>query len=421
MKNFLSYQAELDFFLNTLDYSKIDYHHAVADKMTAGDVDLGLRDEIGLSNSFLHLRRFFEKNLSPKSIVFITDEFFCHYILLFLPETSPEEALIIGPYLLSSDANKIADYMNKDKIAPNWYSTLQNYYLSLSCLPNENVLDALLFSFSDCIWGKDSYTIEHYTNSIPESVLALAKPPESLYSMKSLTDFELIERFYSMEDALIHAISHGHVARAKNLLSSLPLLTFKNQGEPTQNLKVFSISMNTIFRKAAQQGGVHPIYVDQLSSTMLEHIDKLTRSDNVLDFWNEMIQKYCTLVNNHSTHNYSLPIQKVIIQINLDLSADLSLKALAEYLNVNASYLSNLFRKETGVTLTTYVNQKRMEYAAWMLSSTAFPISTIAQYCGILDDNYFSKLFKKQYNITPTQFRDSVGKHDLSKTKLQKA
>ena len=173
--------------------------------------------------------------------------------------------------------------------------------------------------------------------------------------------------------------------------------------------------MNTLFRKAAEHGGVHPIYVNQLNDSMLERIATFTRSDNILDLWNDMIQKYCALVNNHSTRNYSLPIQKVIIQIHLDLSADLSLKAMAEYLNVNASYLSNLFRKETGLTLTNYVNQKRMEYAAWMLSSTQLPISTIAQHCGILDDNYFTKLFKKHYDITPTQFRDTVGKHDLSK------
>lgn len=415
MTNTVSYKKELDFFIKALEYSKITYHKAPGLDLSTSDVDLGIRRDLGLTDNFAHLRKIFEQETKKQSLSYITDEFYCHYILLILPETTPEEVIIIGPYLTSNDTKKISTFLNESDIAPTWLSVLKNYYLKLSCLPNEDAINALMYSLADCIWGKDNYSIEHYTNSISESTLALATPPDSQYRIDALANMDLIETFYAHETALMHAVEHGQVARAKNILSNLPLLNFKNEMEPLQNLRIFSIAMNTLFRKAVEQGGVHPIYVDQLSNTLIARISELTRSDNILDLWNDMIQKYCTLVNNHSTRNYSLPIQRVIIQINLDLTADLSLKAMAEHLNVNASYLSNLFRKETGYTLTNYVNQKRMEYAAWMLSSTQLPISTIAQHCGILDDNYFSKLFKKQYNVTPTQYRDTVGKHDLSK------
>lgn len=415
MENIVTYEKELNFFLKTLEYSKVNLRKEVGFTLSAGDVDMGIRKALGLSDNFAHLRKIFEQESKKKSLIYIRDEFFCHYILLILPETSPEEVIVIGPYLIENESEKIADFLNETDIAPAWLSILHNHYLKLPCLPNENAFNAILFSFADCIWGEGNYTMEHFTNSISDSMLALATPPDSKYHLDTLSNLELVENFYTQENALMHAIEHGQVARAKNILSTIPLLSFRNQAEPLQNLQVFSISLNTLFRKAAEHGGVHPIYVNQLSNTIVEHIADFTRSDNILDLWSDMIQKYCTLVNNHSTRNYSLPIQKVIIQINLDLSADLSLKAMAEYLNVNASYLSNLFHKETGMTLTNYVNQRRMEYAAWMLSSTQLPISTIAQHCGILDDNYFTKLFKKQYDITPTQFRDTVGKHDFSK------
>ena len=415
MINTIYYEKELEFFLKTLEYSKIHFYKACGEELSTGDVDLGIRRSIGLSDNFTLLKKFFDHETKKRSLTYITDEFFCHYILLILPETSPEDVVIIGPYLLANETDKVSNFLNESDIAPTWLSILHNYYLEIPCLPNEDFINALLFTFADYLWGKDNYTIEHFVNSISDSTLAIAAPPDSKYRLDTLSNIELIEKFYAQENALMHAISHGQIARAKNILSNLPLLNFKNQIEPLQNLKLFSIIMNTLFRKAAEQGGVHPIYVDQLSNTMIQRVTAFTRADNILDLWNDMIQKYCTLVNNHSTREYSLPVQKVIIQINLDLSADLSLKTMANYLNVNASYLSNLFHKETGVTLTNYVNQKRMEYAAWLLSSTQFPISTIAQHCGILDDNYFTKLFKKQYDITPTAFRDTVGKHDLSK------
>lgn len=415
MSNNIYYEKELDFFLKTLTYSNIRTHKASIDDLTTDDVDLGIRKEIGLSDNFVHLNKIFEQEIKPKSLIYISDEFFCHYILLLLPDTSPEEVLVIGPYLITNESNKITNFLNENDITPAWLNVLNDYYLKIPCLPSDDTIDALLYTFADHIWGQENYIIEHFVNSISDSTLALVSSPDSKYRLDTLANVDLIETFYTQENALMHAVSHGQLARAKNILTNLPLLNFKSQMEPLQNLKVFSIVLNTLFRKATETGGVHPIYIDQLSNTIIQRIATFTRSDNILDLWNEMLQKYCTLVNNHSTREYSLPIQKVIIQINLDLSADLSLKALAEFLNVNASYLSNLFRKETGMTVTTYVNQKRMEYAAWLLSSTQFPISTIAQHCGILDDNYFTKLFKKQYDITPTAFRDTVGKHDLSK------
>lgn len=411
----IHYEKELNFFLKTLEYSKIGFHRAKGNTLSTKDVDMGIRKDIGLSENFAHLKKIFEKESKKQSITYITDEFFCHYILLILPDTSPDEVIIIGPYLLANESEKVTNLLNETEIAPAWLSILSNYYFKIPCLPSEDSLNALLFAFADYLWGQDNYVIEHFINSISDSTLVLTSPPDAKYRLDTLSNIDLVETLYAQENALMRAISHGQLARAKNILSNLPLLNFKNQIEPLQNLKVFSIVMNTLFRKAAENGGVHPIYVDQLSNTMIQRIAVFSRADNILDLWNDMIQKYCTLVNNHSTREYSLPIQKVIIQINLDLSADLSLKAMAEYLNVNASYLSNLFHKETGVTLSHYVNEKRMEYAAWLLSSTQFPISTIAQHCGILDDNYFTKLFKKQYNITPTAFRDTVGKHDLSK------
>ena len=100
----------------------------------------------------------------------------------------------------------------------------------------------------------------------------------------------------------------------------------------------------------------------------------------------DMVKEYCLLVKKHCSNNYSLPIQRVITYIDTDLTADLSLKALSDSLNINSSYLSTLFKKETGMTLTNYVNKKRIEHAVYLLSSTDMQIQNIAQYCGIPDE-----------------------------------
>lgn len=119
----------------------------------------------------------------------------------------------------------------------------------------------------------------------------------------------------------------------------------------------------------------------------------------------DMIQSYSILVEHHTLKHYSLLIQKVMARIHSDLADDLSLRTLAKAFHINASYLSALFRKETGTTLTHYVNHSRMEYAASLLQATDLPVKQIAQCCGIHDVNYFTKTFKKYQGKAPKEYR----------------
>ena len=105
--------------------------------------------------------------------------------------------------------------------------------------------------------------------------------------------------------------------------------------------------------------------------------------------------------------NFSPLIQKTIIHIDSDITANLSLSEVAKAQNVSSSYLSWLFKQEVGETLTEHVNKKRVNAATKLLSSTNLQIQTVAQHCGILDVQYFSKVFKKYTGKTPKEYRDS--------------
>ena len=113
------------------------------------------------------------------------------------------------------------------------------------------------------------------------------------------------------------------------------------------------------------------------------------------------------LVKTHSIKQFSPPVQKAITTISADLTADLSLSRLADMQNISPGYLSAVFKKETGQTVTNYVNQKRMKHAAQLLSETTLQVQTVAQHCGFLDVHYFSKVFKKYIGKTPKEFKVS--------------
>ena len=164
------------------------------------------------------------------------------------------------------------------------------------------------------------------------------------------------------------------------------------------------------YRKAAEQGGVHPMYLDKVSSAFAVKIEQMSSPSEIRDLIGEMFTSYCRLVKKHSIKKYSPIVQKVIVTIDADLSADLSLASLAKSQNVSAGYLCTLFKKETEKTLIEYIREKRIKHACHLLATTHLQVQTVALNCGIVDVQYFSKTFKKMVGKTPKEFRDHMKK-----------
>lgn len=91
--------------------------------------------------------------------------------------------------------------------------------------------------------------------------------------------------------------------------------------------------------------------------------------------------------------------------IRNNLSAHLTVSTVSEMLNMNGSYFSHLFKKETGKNFVDYVNYMRISRAKELLSTTDYRIYEIAAMVGIDSPNYFSVLFKKITGKNPNDFR----------------
>lgn len=227
--------------------------------------------------------------------------------------------------------------------------------------------------------------------------------------MQNGTDLERIqsmEQRYEYENRMMDAISHGDLRIAESMTFAFSASVFEERtNNPLRNLQNYCIIMNTLCRKAAEAGGVHPIFLDQISSRYARRIEELRSVAVIPSFMQEMMQSYCRLVRDHSTKNYSPTVQKAILFIESNLQNELRLNTVADAISVSSGYLSGRFKAETGQTLTEYVNQKRIDQARHLLRSTDLQIQTIAQDCGFLDLHYFCRIFKKSTGTTPTAYR----------------
>ena len=174
---------------------------------------------------------------------------------------------------------------------------------------------------------------------------------------------------------------------------------------PLREFKNYTIILNSLFRKAIEQASVHPYYLDHISARFALELETLGSVEEGRRLRVRMVKEYCRYVQQYSLRQYSPLIQKVINEINLHLDAPLSLKTLAAQCYISPSYLSNVFKQETGQTLTDYISRRRMERAARLLLTTNARVAVVAEEVGILDVNYFTKMFKNATGQTPTAYR----------------
>ena len=88
---------------------------------------------------------------------------------------------------------------------------------------------------------------------------------------------------------------------------------------------------------------------------------------------------------------------------SLVIDAD-GLNILAEHFGKNASVLSNTFSKETGQSLTRFIQQSRMTEAIKLFNTTDMSVSEVALMVGYQDFSYFSKLFSKYVGCSPKEY-----------------
>lgn len=399
----------IDFTEELFSELRIPVHEVSLPMQWDDQFDLGLRktltgkSDFQLQETFLDLNSLYGDKVQ---IIFGEDLFTCNYLLLPL---NPETLLMAGPFLFEAPAvDTIMKLCERLRISGKYHTYIKQYFATLPKLQNRVALGTYIKCLANRIFGPDTYEILYLKNqnTFDFHFDDIMEPEPSANTIKSM------ESRYENEEELMECIARGDYETAEQHLYRPAYLSDLEQRVPDtlRDQKNYLIIGNTLFRKAAQRGKVHPIYLDDLSSKMAAKIENLTSLSQVDPLRREMVRKYCFLVKTYSTKGFSPIIQKVLNYIALNLSSDLTLKHLSSIFSLNSSYLSAMFKKETGTTLTAYVNSKRIDRAVYLLNTQVDSIQDIAIMCGIPDLTYFTKLFKKAKGMTPTKYRELISR-----------
>jgi len=402
-KDNISFVAELFRNMNIHTHFATNPHLGIST-----DIDMGLRSLLFGAEDYLDILDNSMNEARPNTLYRFFDEYNCNYIFMALPGKNEGSYFFIGPYLLQSmNRETLKENFRDFSLSEEMLEELCRYYASLPVVEDENLIFTVASTLGQSLWGsKDNFTAEYVEYAIPDMRRPIPVVPYQRDIRENKVSLALLEQNYENEKELMEAVSQGKLHKV-NVMASM----FFNNGtearvpDSLRNRKNYLIILKTLLRKAAEQGGVHPFYLHKSSSYYADKIEALHSIKESVNLQEEMIRNFCLLVKYNSLSTYSYIVGRAITIIAYDLQADLSLAGIAAQLNVSPAYLSGLFKKECGCTLTEYVNKKRVEYAIGLLHNTEKQVQTVAYESGFQDPNYFIRVFRKHTGMTPNQYR----------------
>ena len=323
--------------------------------------------------------------------------------LLFRIPDEKDAVFMIGPWT-SGPRSEESRQWSKKHLGAAGDTAVQEYYNGVRVLSNNDFV-AAIYAIVSVIIGEDALEVREVKEFLP----FIFKPDIRYFTEPSFEQdipVAMVEQRYETENKMLQAVSNGNSAEALKYVQQFGRFSFGNRFVGTlYRVKSQFIIMNTLLRKAIEKSDVHPFYVDKLSSHYAQNIEELADIEDVFGFSQQMVRDYCAYVRRYSLKGYSATVQKVINHINLNISEPHTLKSLAALCHISPSYLSALFRQETGTTLIDYINTQRVKRAAYLLETSSRSVADIAEEMGLLDVNYFAKIFKRTFGVTPTRYR----------------
>lgn len=198
-------------------------------------------------------------------------------------------------------------------------------------------------------------------------------------------------------------IERGYIKNVKVLLAEIFSKERFKESSASNLYFLYSEVVNTIY--------------ETLYSTSVD-IEKVTQYDlsqyDIMNYANRLedISLYLfKLIENRLAMNKKTPIncrelvEEITKYIDMHYEEKINVKSLAARYGINPNYFSTIFKEQLGLTCTKYITMKRLDYACRMLKETDINVEEIAKSVGYNDLQYFYRVFKKEFNYTPMEYR----------------
>lgn len=215
--------------------------------------------------------------------------------------------------------------------------------------------------------------------------------------------------FEGYDKKLCNAIKTGNEEDVKSILQEIGRRVVIVNQEPEQirtfywNL-IYEINMIRISVKNLE---VQDKEISKDISSLYKFIENAVQVTELQELLEEVALNVVGRINRYNKKNINQILQNAMNYICENYAMSITLNDLAEHTYVSTYYLSRMFKKELGKNFVEYLNEVRIEKAKELLRDNKHKTYEVAELVGIQDPHYFSKIFKKYVNMTPTEYKDS--------------
>ncbi|MCR5593937.1 MAG: AraC family transcriptional regulator [Saccharofermentans sp.] len=173
-----------------------------------------------------------------------------------------------------------------------------------------------------------------------------------------------------------------------------------------QSEKYHTTIMTALISRFCIEAGMDIELSYSLSDIFIRKVDLATTTEEVWSLNDEISLEYCKRMRDLSKkHVVSRYVVLAIDFIRAHIQENLTVEQVANALSVNSSYLSKLFKKDMGKSISEYIRDGKIEIAENMLRHLDDSSLEIANYLGFSSQSHFIQVFKKQTGMTPEEYR----------------
>lgn len=334
---------------------------------------------------------------NPGSVSYYMDENFLYYGLFRVK--NHDAALLVGPVsqmpVNTATAAKILRTMGEPASRS---KELVAYFSSMPTYPLRTFLQILCTI---------NYFINGEKTDISKLLLGEDLPPLPTLPPQDNTQEPVVRNTMELEEWMLSCVEHGRTEDIRAMFQNAPAGRAGTMAKDVlRQQKNLLICTATLVTRAAIRGGLDSQTAFALSDMYIQKAElmadvlDLTRlnAQMVLDFTDRVAAEKCGI--HHSTL-----VQKVRDYVLARIGEPITTETLARECGMNRTYLCKLFTQETGMTIGQYVTRTKIEEAQRLMDITTKTIGEIGEYLGYSSQSHFQRVFKKETQMTPGQYR----------------
>ncbi|MCQ2596946.1 MAG: AraC family transcriptional regulator [Treponema sp.] len=212
---------------------------------------------------------------------------------------------------------------------------------------------------------------------------------------------------YDSEMAFYSAVQSGDEELVKKYMSPL---TKEGLGilsrNPLRNMKYHLVITIALITRFCIEGGLPLETSYTLSDLYIRKLDTINNEEEITQIHHDLVFDFTNRMKNIKKRSgLNKSVKLAIDYINNHLYMPLSLPEIAQASNANASYLSSIFKQQTGISISQFIQKQRIETAKNLLAFSDQSFEEISNYLFFSSQSYFISVFKKHVGMTPKEYR----------------